>query len=149
MVTAAILASAPATNVQADGMVRDALAEAGQMWEGWGYKPLPPVLRVYDEPKGSPAVARAFIGQNIILVDRSWRNQVWEWVTEPLLSVRERGLKLGVMVSVLAHEVGHTLGFGHASTGIMRNAAETPGRCFSWATRWIKQLRRKAARMGS
>ncbi len=149
MLTAALMASAPATHVQADGMVRDALAESAQVWVGWGWPAEPLKLRVYDEPAGSPGVARAHVPGDTVYIDRDYRDDVWDRANDRHTVTSARVAALGLLCGVMAHERGHTLGIGHEPEGIMRSVAQAPGRCFTWATRWIKQMRRNAARMGA
>lgn len=137
---------APASNVYADALIRQALTVADTYWAGQGLDPIcPATLLVYDEQDGVTDARGEMPGCNVY-IDRHYRDAMWATYTNAHLAREDRILTVAQLCSLTAHERGHNHGFGHTTTGVMAvGVVFIPPECEAWA-RMVVPLHRKHSR---
>jgi hypothetical protein len=128
-------------SVATDGVIYASLRPAERYWRVHDYDPPgdPSTINLYyydEAPHGEGAVARGWLGQPFVWIERGYLARVKE-MTGGERYLHNLGLRS--LCRVMAHERGHNIGLRHTSDGSIMdpNNDAAPGICRRWAAKMV------------
>lgn len=128
-----------------------ASGDADNWWAGQGSPTPTPATIQAQAPPGQGALAYGYYGQPTVLVSPSYLNDLNQRLMHYSGTAQGERALLAQLWTMMTHERGHNLGYGHDRGGIMDpdlGASGMPGQAYTWAATLVPSRKRKKIRRG-